>query len=322
MSRPKVFVTRRIPTVGIDRMREHADLDIWLDNLPPSRETLLQRVAGCSALLTLLSDRIDSEVMDAAGDSLQVISNFAVGFNNIDVDEARRRGIRVGNTPDVLTDATADIAVGLMLAAARRFKQASDQVRQGEWGAWEPTGMIGADFSGQTLGILGMGRIGKATANRLAKGWNMHVLYTSRSPKPDVNRQLGAKQVDFDTLLSESDFISIHTDLNAETEAMFDDTAFAKMKSTAVIVNTSRGGVIDQDALVKALRERKIRAAGLDVTSPEPLPPDHPLVGLENCLILPHIGSATDRSRDGMAEIAADNVIAGLNGQKLRCAVA
>ncbi len=321
MSRPKVFVTREIPAVGLNLLSEHFSVDVWTNRMPPSRAELLQRSAGTSGLLTLLSDTVDGEVMDAAGESLRVISNFAVGYNNIDVAEAKSRNIRVGNTPDVLTDATADIAVGLVLAAARRFKEAAAEVTDGLWETWEPTGLIGADLCGRTLGIVGMGRIGLATARRLAGGWGMRVVYTARSSKPEVDIELGATQVDFDTLLAESDFVSIHTDLNPQTVSMFDAAAFAKMKPTSVIVNTSRGGVIDQDALASALQSGQIRAAGLDVTSPEPLPATHPLVGLPNCIILPHIGSATDESRDAMARIAAENLIAGVNGMPLRCQV-
>ncbi len=321
MNRPKVFVTREIPAVGLELVREKCSVDLWPARLPPSRDELLQHSGGCAGLLTLLSDTIDAEVMDAAGPGLRVISNFAVGYNNIDVAEANRRGIRVGNTPDVLTDATADIAVALLLAAARRLKESSQQVIDGTWQTWEPTGLIGADLRGRTLGIVGMGRIGLATARRLARGWEMRVIYTSRSPKPDVDIELDATRVELDTLLAHSDFVSIHTDLNPETEKMFGASAFARMKPTSVLVNTARGGVIDQAALAEALQAGRIRAAGLDVTSPEPLPPTHPLVGLPQCVILPHIGSATDDSRDAMARIAAENLIAGIQGQPLRSEV-
>jgi glyoxylate reductase len=322
MSLPNVFVTREIPTVGLKLLNEHFSVDVWTDRMPPSRDELLRRCVGMSGLLTLLSDTVDGEVMDTAGKSLRVISNFAVGYNNIDVAAAQSRGIRVGNTPDVLTDATADIAVGLLLAAARRFKESAGEVTCGLWKTWEPTGLIGADLCGRTLGIVGMGRIGLATARRLSRGWGMRVVYTARSAKPEVDAELNAMRVDFDTLLAQSDFVSIHTDLNPQTTSLFNATTFAKMKPTSVIVNTSRGGVIDQDALVHALRSGQIRAAGLDVTSPEPLLATHPLVGLPNCFILPHIGSATDESRDAMARIAAENLIAGVNGTPLRCPVA
>jgi glyoxylate reductase len=321
MERPRVFVTRRIPDNGLQRLREHADVDVWPETLPPPRDELLKRIAGCSGVLTMLSDRVDAEFLDAAGPQLKVIGNFAVGINNIDLEEAWSRGIAIGNTPDVLTDATADIAVLLLLAAARRAKEAMNQVAAGQWRTWEPTGLLGADVVGRTLGVVGMGRIGAATASRLVGGWGMKLLYCSRSRKPDVDARWNAKRVSLDELLGESDFVSIHTDLNSETEGLFGADAFNKMKSGAVIVNTSRGGVVDQDALVEALRSGRIRAAGLDVTTPEPLPSDSPLVELPNCVVLPHLGSASERSRAAMAEIAADNIVAGIRDRPLRCAV-
>lgn len=321
MNRPQVFVSREIPSLGLNLLKEHFSVDVWPQRLPPTPQELAERVQGCVGILTLLSDRIDAAVMDAAGESLRVISNFAVGYNNIDVAEAQRRGIRVGNTPDVLTDATADIAVGLLLAAARHFKPATRAVCDGDWQTWEPTGLIGTDVQGKTLGIVGMGRIGMATANRLARGWDMPVLYTSRSNKPEAEKLWPARRVEFAELLAKSDFVSIHVDLNAQTKSLFDAAALAQMKSTAVLVNSSRGDIIDQDALVLALQTGQIRAAGLDVTSPEPLPPSHPLVGLDNCYILPHIGSATEYSRNAMSRIAAENLIAGAQGHALRCEV-
>ena len=321
MARPRVLVTRKIPSAGIDRLRQFADVDLWDSPLPPPRQQLLERVHGCDGLLTLLSDRIDAELLDAAGDQLRVVSNYAVGFNNIDIDEAKRRGIHVGNTPDVLTDATADLAVALLLAAARRVREGIDRVRDGRWKGWEPTDMIGQDLAGKTLGIVGLGRIGMAVAQRLADGWKMRVLYTARHEKPEAERRWGAQRVSLQQLLSASDFVSIHTDLNDDTAGLFDASAFALMKRSAVLVNTSRGRVIDQGALHHALTSGEIFAAGLDVTEPEPLPHDHPLVALDNCVIVPHIGSATTAAREGMARIAADNLIAGIRGEPLPCPV-
>lgn len=303
------------------RLHEHCEVDQWPGAMPPSRDDLLLRIEGAAGLLCLLSDGIDGEVMDRAGDSLKVIANYAVGYNNIDVAEAKQRGIAVGNTPDVLTDATADIAVALVLAAARRVKEASDQVRSGDWKTWEPTGLRGWDLSGRTLGIIGMGRIGQATARRLHGGWGMNVVYTARSPKPDADAEFGANHVSLEELLQQSDFVSIHTDLNDQTRHLLNAGAFATMKPSAVLVNTARGDIIDQDALVEALSSGQIGAAGLDVTTPEPLAKSHPLVSLPNCIILPHIGSATHDSRDAMAEIAIDNIIAGLQGKPLRAPV-
>lgn len=317
--RHRVFVTRRIPDAGLRRIEAACDATVWPDRLPPSREQLHEAAKGCHGVVTLLSEKIDADFFDAAGPQLRVVSNYAVGVNNIDLVEAAERGIVVGNTPDVLTDATADIAVALLLAAARHLKPASDEVRQGRWKTWEPTGWIGADLVGRTLGIVGMGRIGLAVASRMAGGWGMKVLYTARSEK-----QLDGfpcTRVSLERLLAESDFVSLHTDLNEQTRGMVRREQLALMKPTAVLVNTARGGVIDQDALADALQNGVIRAAGLDVTDPEPLPPSHRLVSLPNCIILPHIASATSDARDAMAEICADNLIAGLEGRPLRAAV-
>jgi glyoxylate reductase len=319
--RPRVFVSRKLPAEGLARMQQCIDCSVWPDRMPPSRDELLAAVRGCDGIVSLLSDCIDVAVFDAAGPQLKVVSNFAVGVNNIDLAEAARRGIAVGNTPDVLTDATADIAVALMLAAARHLQPAFDAVRDGDWRTWEPTGWLGQDFVGRTLGIVGMGRIGAAVARRLAGGWGMNVLYTARSDK-HVEGVSAAQRVSLEDLLRQSDFVSLHTDLTDQTRHMINAERLALMKPTAVLVNTSRGAVIDQDALVHALTVGTLLAAGLDVTDPEPMPPDHPLVGLSNCIILPHIGSATVASRNAMAEICIDNLLAGLAGRPLRCPVA
>ncbi len=314
---PKVFVTRAIPSVGVDRLRTHFDVDIWEHPLPPSREQLQQRAQGCDGLLTLLSDTIDATLMDSVGKQLRGIANFAVGYNNIDVSAATERQILVGNTPDVLTDATADIALGLMLSAARHFQASIDQVRKLEWKTWEPLGLLGQDLRGKTLGIVGMGRIGHAVAKRCHGGWGMSVLYTARSDKESIDKELGARRVDLDTLLAESDFISVHTDLNPSTKHLFNAPRFQQMKPSAVFVNTSRGGVVDQDALFNALQTKTIFSAGLDVTDPEPLPDNNRLRELDNCVILPHIGSATFQARNAMSEMAADNLIAALKGKPM-----
>jgi len=318
----RIFVTRQIPDAGLKLLNRDFDVDVWEDRLPPSRQALLSRLRNVSGVLSLLSDTIDAEAMDAAGPSLKAIANFAVGYNNIDVAAAKSRGILVGNTPDVLTEATADVAVGLMLAAARRFQASIDNVRTLSWKTWEPLGLIGQDFNRKTLGIVGMGRIGQAVAKRLHGGWGMRVLYTARSRKPEIDQLLQAEQVSFEKLLDESDFISIHTDLNDETKHLFSHRQFQQMKASSVLVNTSRGGIIDQAALELALRERQIFAAGLDVTDPEPLSDDSPLRKLTSCLILPHIGSATEDSRNQMATMAAQNLIAAISGQPMPYGVA
>ena len=293
----RVFVTRMIPDLGLELIAPHCKAEIWPELLPPSPEVLREKVRGCVGLISLLTDRIDESVMDGAP-GLKVISNFAVGVNNIDVPAATRRGIKVGNTPGVLTEATADIAVTLLLAAARRLGESSTDAREGRWTTWDPRGWLGQDLVGRTLGIAGMGRIGFATAKRLHHGWGMRVIYTARGAKPDADTHLNAMRVDFDTMLRESDFLSVHTDLNPETKGLFGKSQFDRMKRTAVFVNTSRGPVVDQAALAEALRSDTIFAAGLDVTDPEPLPADHELFRLSNCVIAPHIASATVHTRN------------------------
>lgn len=315
-AKPRVFVTRRIPAVGLDLIAPHCHAEVWPDLLPPPSGVLREKVRDCDGVISLLTDRVDEELL-AAAPKLRVVSNFAVGVNNIDLAAAARRNVRVGNTPDVLTEATADIAVTLLLAAARRLGESAIDAREGRWKTWDPLGWLGQDLVGRTLGIVGMGRIGFATAKRLRHGWGMRVLYTARRPKPDAERELKATHVDFDTLLRESDYVSVHTDLNAETKGLFGAEQFARMKPTAVFVNTARGPVVDQAALAAALRTGTIFAAGLDVTDPEPLPPEHELFRLPNCVIAPHIASATVHTRNEMARICAENLIAGLTGKPM-----
>jgi glyoxylate reductase len=315
-AKPRVFVARRIPAVGLDLITPHCDADVWADPLPPPAAVLRAKVRDCAGLISLLTDRVDDELL-AAAPKLRVVSNFAVGVNNIDLAAAARRGVRIGNTPGVLTEATADIAVTLLLAAARRLGESATDAREGRWKTWDPLGWLGQDLVGRTLGIVGMGRIGFATAKRLHHGWGMRVLYTARSPKPEADRELKATRVDFDTLLGESDYVSVHTDLNADTKGLFGGEQFRKMKRTAVFVNTSRGPVVDQPALAAALRAGTIFAAGLDVTDPEPLPPDHELYRLPNCVVAPHIASATVQTRNEMARICAENLVAGLAGKPM-----
>lgn len=315
----RVFVTRKIPAAGLDRVVANCRAEVWDQHLPPPRDVLLKKIAGCDGVLTLLTEKVDAEFMDAAGPQLKVISNFAVGFNNIDVAEATRRGIRVGNTPGVLTEATADMAFALLISAARRIVEGQDYIRAKHWKTWEPLGHIGQDLIERTIGIVGMGRIGYAMSRRCHGGWGMKVLYHDAVANERAEREFGARQVDFDTLLAESDFVSVHTDLNETTMGMFNAAAFAKMKPTAIFINSARGPIHNQRDLYEALKSGQIFAAGLDVTDPEPIPLDDPLLTLSNCVIAPHIASATVSSRNGMAEIAADNLLAGLRRQPLRC---
>ncbi len=317
MPKPPVFVARQIPDVGLQLLRQFADVRLHAGSLPPPRNELLAGVRGCEGILSLLSDRIDREVFESAGKQLRVVSNFAVGFNNIDVAEAHRRGIAVGNTPDVLTEATADTAIALLFAVARRLPEGWAAVRAGDWKTWEPMGWLGLELEKRTLGIVGMGRIGAAVAHRLHRGWQMEVLYTSRARKPDIDQQLNARHVPMEELLAVSDVVSLHVPLSAETENLIGANELSLMKPTAILINTARGEVVDQVALESALRERRIFGAGLDVCVPEPLPTSSPLLQLDNCLVLPHIGSATVSARNAMAVRAAQNVVAGLQSDPL-----
>jgi glyoxylate reductase len=315
MPKPRVFVSRVIRDKGLDLVKEFCEAEIWPEQLPPSREVLLEKVRGVDGILCILTDRIDASVLDAAGPQLKVISNHAVGFDNIVVADVTARGIPVGNTPGILTDATADFAFTLLLAAARRLTEAERYLRAGKWVTWGPSTLLGMDMVGKTLGLVGFGRIGRAVAKR-AGGFDMRVIYydPQAAPAPELN---AAPVQNLETLLRESDFVSLHTPLTAETRHMVNADFLSKMKPNAVLVNTSRGGVVDQDALYDALNSKRIFAAALDVTEPEPLPLDCPLLTLENCLIAPHIASASTNSRDMMAYLAAQNLIAGIKGERL-----
>ncbi len=313
--KPRVFVTRIIPEAGLARIRAACDAEVWPEPLPPPYDLIRQKIASCDGLVSLLTDRIDAPLLDAAP-RLKVVSNYAVGFNNVDVQAATERGVCVGNTPGVLTDATADMAFCLLIGAARRLAEGDRYSRSGAWKTWEPLGHLGQDLVNRTLGIVGMGRIGYALARR-CKGWDMRILYHDVYRSEKAEKDLGAVQVDLDTLLRESDFVSVHTDLNEKTRGLFNAERFRQMKRTAVFINTARGPIMDQKALVEALKAGTIFAAGLDVTDPEPPAPDDPLLSLPNVIVAPHIASATVGTRNAMAEICAGNLIAGLTGEKL-----
>jgi lactate dehydrogenase-like 2-hydroxyacid dehydrogenase len=315
--RPSVFVTRLIPDEGLSAIRAACDADVWEDELPPPRDELLRRVAGKAGVLSLLTDRVDDAFLDAAGPQLKVVANYAVGFDNIDVPACAKRGVAVGNTPGVLTDTTADLAWALLMAAGRRLPEADRYVRGGQWRTWGPMLLLGPDIHGTTIGIVGFGRIGQAVARR-AQGFGMRILYHDVQQLPeDVTAPLGATYVTLEQLLAESDFISLHVNLTEDTRHLINVRTLAAMKPTAVLVNTSRGPVVDQIALADALRDGVIWAAALDVTDPEPIPMDDPLVALENCLIVPHIASASRATRGKMAAMAAANLIAGVRGEPL-----
>jgi len=314
-AKPLVYVTRRIPKVGLQMVREACDVRMWEGELPPPREVVLQEVADCDGLLCLLTTSVDAEVI-AVGKKLRVISQMAVGVDNVDVGAATATGIPVGHTPGVLTDATADMAFALLMAAARRAPEGIEFVRAGKWRTWDPMGLLGADVWGATLGIVGLGRIGTAVARR-ARGFAMRILYHDVAHKPDLEAALGLEYVKLDDLLARADFVSLHCPLIPETRHLIGEQALRRMKPTAILVNAARGPVVNTDALVRALREGWIARAALDVTDPEPLPADHPLVSLPNCIVVPHLGSATVTARNQMATIAAENLLAGLRGERL-----
>jgi glyoxylate reductase len=312
-SKPTTAVTRIIPEAGLRLVREATEMRLWEDELPPSPEQLATLLHGCDGAITLLTDRIDGALLDRQP-QLRVVSNFAVGYDNVDVPAATERGVAVCNTPDVLTDATADATWALLMAAARRVVEGADYVRGGKWRTWGPTLLRGQDVAGATLGVVGFGRIGREVAKR-ARGFDMKILAYDAYQDEAAAAELGATYRPLDDLLRESDFVTLHVALTPETTRMIGAREFGLMKSSAVLVNASRGPVVDTDALVNALREGAIFAAGLDVTDPEPLPADHPLLQLPNAVVVPHIASATFRARDAMAELAARNLLAALNGE-------
>jgi glyoxylate reductase len=310
----RVLITRKIAQEAIDRVRAEHDVDLWEEDKPIPRDELLRRVAEIDGLLCMLTEKINDELLDAAP-NLRVISQMAVGYDNIDVPACTARGIPVGNTPGVLTGATADLAFALILSAGRRMPEGERYVHGGHWGPWSPSLLLGQEVSGATLGIVGFGRIGQAVARR-AKGFDMRVLYHGGGDH-DAARELGAEERPLDDLLRESDFVSVHVPLKQETYHLISARELALMKPTAVLVNTARGGVVDPAALYEALRDKRIFAAALDVTEPEPIKMDDPLLTLDNCLIVPHIGSATVQTRTAMATLAAKNLLAALRGEKM-----
>jgi glyoxylate reductase len=310
--RPRVFVSRLIPEDGLRPIREATDARIWEEDLPPPRSALLDAVAGCHGVVTLLTDRVDDEFLDAAGPQIKVVSNYAVGFDNVDVPACTARGVAVGNTPGVLTETTADLAFALLMAAARRIPEGDRYVRMGRWKTWGPLLLLGLDVHGSTIGIVGFGRIGQAVARR-AMGFGMTVLYHDvHRVDPAVEREFGATFLPLEELLPRADFVSLHVNLTPQTKGLIDAEKLSWMKPSAVLVNTSRGPVVDGRALADALRDGGIFAAALDVTDPEPIPTDDPLLSLDNCLVVPHIASASRATRSKMAEMAAANLLAGV----------
>jgi glyoxylate reductase len=299
----RCFVTRRLPGPALERLRAAHEVELWPQRLPPSAEQLRECCAEAEGLLSLLTDRIDGELLEAAP-ALRAVANYAVGYDNVDLAACRARGIAVGNTPDVLTDATADLTWALLMAAARRLSDAAASVRAGDWVTWEPSGFLGADVHGATLGIIGMGRIGRAVARRAA-GFEMTVLHDLAPLE----------------LAARSDFVSLHCPLTPETRGLVDASFLEAMKPTAILINTARGPIVDGRALAWALDAGIIAGAALDVTDPEPLAPEAPLLQAPNLIVVPHIGSATHTARERMAEMAVDNLLAGLDGRPMPHAV-
>ena len=304
---PRVVIARHLPEAGRALLAERFELD------DDGVEDLAARVRGADALVADPTVPVDAALLDAAGKSLKVVANFAVGYDNIDLAACRERGVLVTNTPEVLTNATAELAVALMLSAARRAGEAERMVRAHRWEGWHPGQLLGRELSGSTVGIVGLGRIGTRVAE-LLQGFGITLLYAARSRHAEQEARLGAAHTDLDSLLERSDFVTLHVPLTADTHHMIDDRALRRMQPGAVLVNTSRGGLVDSVALARALRDGALFAAGLDVYEQEPdVPPE--LTALDNVVLLPHIGSATGEAREGMARLAAENVIAVLGGR-------
>jgi glyoxylate reductase len=306
----KVLITRVIPKLAYDLLTSAGfEVDVWEGDGPMKQPQLIERARKVDALLSLGADKLDSYFFSQCS-HLDIIAQFAVGYDNIDVDEATRRGIPVGNTPDVLSNATADVAFGLMIAVSRKMFYLHKTIEQGRWKQFEPLKNLGIELSGKTLGIFGMGRIGMVMAQRCQGAYAMDIIYHNRSRNTEAEKLFGARWVSFDELLRQSDVLSVHSVLSAETRGLFDTSCFSKMKKTAIFINTSRGTVHNEEDLLDALRTGTIWGAGLDVTNPEPMHPYNPLLSMPNVAVLPHIGSATEEARNGMARLAAENIIA------------
>ncbi|MEX2160158.1 MAG: D-glycerate dehydrogenase [Dehalococcoidia bacterium] len=313
-SKPRVYVTRALPGDAIERLQRECDVRVWDEDAPPSRETLLEETRNAEGLLCLLTDNVDAGLLEAAV-HLRVISTMAVGYDHIDIDAATARGVLVTHTPGVLTETTADFAFALLLAAARRLPEGDRAVREGRWTAWQPTFLVGQDVYGATLGIVGLGAIGAAVAKR-ARGFAMRVLYCGPARNEPLEEELGLEYTNFEGLLARADFVSVHARLTPETRHLFNEDAFRRMKPTAVFVNTARGAIVDEGALLRALENRVIAAAAIDVTETEPLAKTDMLLRLPNLLVTPHIASASVATRTRMAGLAVDNVLDALAGRR------
>ncbi|MGC9114951.1 MAG: glyoxylate reductase [Fervidicoccaceae archaeon] len=316
--KPKLFITREIPKVGIERLKDKFEIELWNEYWAPPRDVLLKKASEVDAMVTLLTDKIDRELLDRAK-NLRIIAQYAVGFDNIDIRYATEKGVYVTNTPEVLTHATADLAMALLLAVTRRIVEADSFVRNGEWErsrtGWHPLMLLGMELNGKILGVIGMGRIGREVAKR-ARSFGMKIVYYDLRRLPQEEEDsLGAKFLDLEELLSTSDVVTIHANLTEETRHLINEQRLRLMKPTAYLINVARGAIVDTNALVKALKEGWIAGAGLDVFEEEPLPASHELTKLKNVVLVPHIGSATIEARNAMAEKVALNLIEFLNGR-------
>ena len=313
MPKPRVFVTRRIAQEALDLLQAHTAMEVWPEFSAPPYGVLLEEAGRSDGILTTVEDRVDAALISAAP-GLKVISQLAVGYDNVDVAAATGRGIPIGNTPDVLSKTTADLAFALLMAAARRVAEGDRYVREGRWAGWHPALFLGRDVHGASLGIVGLGKIGLEMARR-GLGFDMSVTYHGRTRRPDLERQYGlAYAPDLPTLLGQADYVSLHVPLTAETRGLIGEAELRMMKPTAFLINTTRGPVVDQRALYEALKEGVIAGAALDVTDPEPIDTNDPLLTLENVVIAPHVGSASVATRTRMAMMAAENLLAGLRG--------
>ncbi|XP_051993589.1 glyoxylate reductase/hydroxypyruvate reductase b [Xyrauchen texanus] len=316
---PKVYVTRKVPPVGLEILRKSGQVqfEMWDSDDPVPRQELLKKVKGCAGILCVLTEKIDAELLDAAGPNLKVLSTMSVGFDHLSLDELKKREISVGYTPDVLTDAVAELTVALLLTTSRRLIEATHEAKTGGWGTWRTLWLCGHELANSTVGILGLGRIGVAIAERLKPFKVKKFIYTDVEPRPELADMIQADYVSLDELAKQSDFLAICCALTPETQGICNKNLFTKMKKNSIFINTSRGGVVNQEDLYEALSTGLIAGAGLDVTTPEPLPTNHPLFTLKNCVILPHIASASYTTRNAMSALAANNLLAGLRGEPM-----
>lgn len=318
--KPFIYITRKLPEAVVAPLKGEFDVEMWeREDAQVPRDILLEKAEKASALLTMLSDKVDRELLQNAS-YLKVVANLAVGFDNIDLEAAKEKGVTITNTPDVLTETTADLTFALLMATSRRVVEADRYIKEGKWKSWSPLLLAGTDIHHKTMGIVGMGSIGEAVARR-AKGFNMEVLYHNRSRKPEAEETLGVRYVSFDEILAQSDFVVVLAPLNTETQGMFQEDQFRKMKNTAIFINAARGAIVNEAALLQALKRGDIAGAGLDVFETEPISEDHPLLQLDQVVALPHIGSSSKDTRLDMMTLCVENIQAVLKGDNPKTAV-